>query len=88
MAQSDVMCSASSRAKRTSLPKAASRPKDTSCSAQAEYIVPETKALLGVPAIEQVYKMNSNTAESDRTVAFGGAFIAFTSVFQPNGDFS
>ena len=40
------MCSASSRAKRTSLAKQTSRPKGTSRSAQAEHIVPKTKALL------------------------------------------
>ena len=45
-AKSDVMCSASSRAKRTSLAKQTSRPKGISRSAQAEHIVPKTKALL------------------------------------------
>ena len=43
--QSDAMCSAS-RAKRTSLPKETSRTKCASRSAQAEHIVPKTKALL------------------------------------------
>ncbi len=42
--RSDVMCSASSRAKRTSLAKQTSRPKGTSRSAKAEHIV--EKALL------------------------------------------
>ena len=41
-----MMCSASSRAKRTSLAKQTSRTKCTSRSAQAEHIVPKTKALL------------------------------------------
>ena len=40
------MCSASSRAKRTSLPKETSRTKCASRSAQAEHIVPKQKALL------------------------------------------
>ena len=46
LAQSDVMCSTSSRAKRTSLPKETSRTKCASRSAQAEHIVPNKRALL------------------------------------------
>ena len=53
--QSDVMCSASSRAKRTSLPKDTSRTMCASRSAGAEHIVPKTKALLAVPAIKQYF---------------------------------
>ena len=44
-AQSDVMRSASSRAKRTSLAKQTSRPKGTSRSARAEHIVEKSTCL-------------------------------------------